>query len=97
MLMPRFVAHLKRRGAHVLFNTNAVLLGLDERRVSLDAATPALYHKLRGIDKFNQIVANLRAFIARHGAGETHASHSGSSACRRICISCRILCAWRPS
>ncbi len=28
--LPRFVAHLKRRGAHVLFNTNGVLL--DERR-----------------------------------------------------------------
>jgi MoaA/NifB/PqqE/SkfB family radical SAM enzyme len=76
--LPRFVAHLKQRGAHVLFNTNAVLLGerrgdalreagLDELRVSLDAATPALYHRLRGIDKFDQIVANLRAFVARHG------------------------------
>jgi MoaA/NifB/PqqE/SkfB family radical SAM enzyme len=79
--LPRFVAHLKERGAHVLFNTNAVLLderrgdalrevGLDELRISLDAATPALYHKLRGIDKFNLIVANLRAFIARHGGGQ---------------------------
>src|SRR5215467_129785 len=79
--LPRFVAHLKERGAHVLFNTNAVLLderrgdalreaGLDELRVSLDAATPALYHKLRGIDKFDQIVANLRAFVLRHGGRE---------------------------
>jgi MoaA/NifB/PqqE/SkfB family radical SAM enzyme len=76
--LPRFVAHLKQRGAHALFNTNAVLLderrgdalreaGLDELRVSLDAATPALYHRLRGIDKFDQIVAHLRAFVARHG------------------------------
>ncbi|HET9223289.1 MAG TPA: radical SAM protein [Roseiflexaceae bacterium] len=76
--LPRFIAHLKQRGAHVLFNTNAVLLdvrrgdalreaGLDELRVSLDAATPALYHRLRGIDKFDQIIANLRAFVARHG------------------------------
>src|SRR6266536_3007115 len=31
------------------------------------AATPALYHRLRGIDKFEQIIGNLRAFIARHG------------------------------
>jgi MoaA/NifB/PqqE/SkfB family radical SAM enzyme len=79
--LPRFVADLKERGAHVLFNTNAVLLderrgdalraaGLDELRVSLDAATPALYHRLRGIDKFDQIVANLRAFVARHGGRE---------------------------
>jgi MoaA/NifB/PqqE/SkfB family radical SAM enzyme len=76
--LPRFVAHLKQCGAHVLFNTNAVLLdqrrgdalreaGLDELRVSLDAATPALYHRLRGIDKLQQITANLRAFVARHG------------------------------
>ena len=75
--LPRFVAHLKERGAHVLFNTNAVLLderrgdalceaGLDELRVSLDAVTPALYAQLRGIDKLPQILANLRAFVARH-------------------------------
>jgi MoaA/NifB/PqqE/SkfB family radical SAM enzyme len=79
--LPRFIAHLKERGAHVLFNTNAVLLderrgdalreaGLDELRVSLDAATPALYHRLRGIDKFDQIVAHLWAFITRHGGWE---------------------------
>ena len=79
--LPRFVEHLNERGAHVLFNTNAVLLdqrhgdalraaGLDELRVSLDAATPALYHQLRGIDKFDQIVANLRAFVARHGGAD---------------------------
>ena len=77
--LPRFVAHLKERGAHVLFNTNAVLLderrgdalceaGLDELRVSLDAVTPALYKQLRGIDKLPQILANLRAFVARHAA-----------------------------
>lgn len=76
--LPRFIAHLKQRGAHVLFNTNGVLLdqrhgdalagaGLDELRVSLDAVTPALYHKLRGIDKLPQILANLRAFLRRHG------------------------------
>lgn len=79
--LPRFIAHLKARGAHVLFNTNGVLLderhgdalveaGLDELRVSLDAITPALYHKLRGINKLPQILANLRAFIARHGGHE---------------------------
>jgi MoaA/NifB/PqqE/SkfB family radical SAM enzyme len=79
--LPDFVAHLKARGAYVLFNTNALLLderrgdalceaGLDELRVSLDAATPGLYHRLRGIDKFDQIVAGVRAFVARHGGGE---------------------------
>jgi MoaA/NifB/PqqE/SkfB family radical SAM enzyme len=74
--LPRFVAHLKERGAHVLFNTNAVLLdrrrgdalaeaGLDELRVSLDGADREMYRRLRGIDKFEQIVANVRAFVAR--------------------------------
>ncbi|MBK9940436.1 MAG: radical SAM protein [Kouleothrix sp.] len=79
--LPRFIAHLKQRGAHVLFNTNAVLLdqrrgdalcaaGLDELRVSLDAVTPELYQHLRGIDKLPQIIANLHAFVARHGGRE---------------------------
>lgn len=76
--LPRFVAHLKERGAQVLFNTNGVLLdqkrgdalveaGLDELRVSIDAVTPELYARLRGIDKLPQIVKNLRSFIQRHG------------------------------
>jgi MoaA/NifB/PqqE/SkfB family radical SAM enzyme len=74
--LPRFVAHLKARGAYVLFNTNAVLLteargdqlvaaGLDELRVSMDGATREMYRRLRGIDKFDQIIANVRAFVAR--------------------------------
>jgi MoaA/NifB/PqqE/SkfB family radical SAM enzyme len=74
--LPRMVAHLKARGAHVLFNTNAVLLdeargdaltkaGLDELRISLDALTPELYHKLRGIDKLPRILSNIKAFAAR--------------------------------
>ncbi len=79
--LPRFVAHLKERGAWVLFNTNGVLLdqrrgdalveaGLDELRVSLDAVTPELYARLRGIDALPRILDNLRAFVARHGGRE---------------------------
>ena len=41
--------------------------GLDELRVSLDAVTPELYARLRGIDQLPRIVRNLRAFVARHG------------------------------
>lgn len=78
--LPRMVAHLKERGAHVLFNSNGVLLdqrrgdalvaaGLDELRISLDAVSPALYARLRGIDKLPEILANVRAFTERHGAG----------------------------
>ena len=76
--LPRFVAHLKERGAQVLFNTNGVLLderrgdalvaaGLDELRVSIDAVTPELYARLRGIDQLPRIIANLKAFVTRHG------------------------------
>jgi MoaA/NifB/PqqE/SkfB family radical SAM enzyme len=76
--LPRFVAHLKARGANVLFNSNAVLLderrgdalveaGLDELRISIDAVTPDLYARLRGIDQLPRIIRNIKAFVARHG------------------------------
>src|SRR5439155_23807404 len=59
--LPRMVAHLHRRGAIVLFNSNAISLsvaradaliaaGLDELRVSLDASTAASYARVRGAD-----------------------------------------------
>ncbi len=77
--LPRFIAHLKERGAYVLFNSNAVLLtevrreqlvesGLDELRVSMDGADREMYRRLRGIDKFDQIIANVRAFTTRQRA-----------------------------
>jgi len=76
--LPRFISHLKERGANVLFNTNAILLdqkrgdalvqaGLDEMRVSLDAVTPELYAKLRGVDQLPRVIQNLKAFVKRHG------------------------------
>ena len=76
--LPRFVGHLKERGAEVLFNTNAILLdqkrgdaltaaGLDELRVSMDAITPELYAQLRGVDRLPQVICNLEAFVGRHG------------------------------
>ena len=79
--LPRFVSHLKDRGAQVLFNTNAILLdqkrgdalveaGLDELRVSLDAVTPELYAQLRGVDQLPRIIKNLEAFVKRHGGRE---------------------------
>ncbi len=83
--LPRFVAHLKSRGAHVLFNTNAILLnqrrgdalvdaGLDELRVSLDAVTPELYARLRGVNRLAAVIDNLKAFVARHGAKQPKVS-----------------------
>jgi radical SAM protein with 4Fe4S-binding SPASM domain len=61
--LPRMVAEANRRGARVLFNTNALALhrrlaerlvaaGLDELRVSMDAADPRTYRAIRGVDGF---------------------------------------------
>lgn len=73
--LAHMVAYLKKRGTYVLFNTNGTLLNarkgrelidsrLDELRVSLDAAEPAAFKIVRGLDRFDQIVSNLRAFVA---------------------------------
>lgn len=79
--LPRMIRHLKDRGAYVLFNTNGTLLtarrgrelcesGLDELRVSLDAADPKAFIAVRGRDFFARILRNVRAFTelqAREG------------------------------
>jgi MoaA/NifB/PqqE/SkfB family radical SAM enzyme len=76
----RMIAHLKERGATVLFNSNVITLGprlrqqlvesgLDELRVSLDATTPATYARGRGVDAYQRVVANLEALVrAKHDA-----------------------------
>jgi MoaA/NifB/PqqE/SkfB family radical SAM enzyme len=67
------VKYLKDRNIYVLFNTNGTLLnaangralieaGLDELRVSLDAAESNVYQMVRGKDFFDKIVENVRAF-----------------------------------
>jgi MoaA/NifB/PqqE/SkfB family radical SAM enzyme len=71
--LPRMVRHLKGRGVYVLFNTNGTVLnakngralieaGLDELRVSVDAATRESYARVRGKDYFARILKNVRAF-----------------------------------
>jgi len=73
--LPRMVRYLKDRGVYVLFNTNATVLnerngralidaGLDELRVSLDAANAESYLKVRGKDYFKRILSNVKAFRA---------------------------------
>jgi len=73
--LPRMIRYLKDRGTYVLFNTNGTLLnerrgrdlidsGLDELRVSLDAAEPEAFLKIRGKDSFARIVDNVRRFRA---------------------------------
>jgi radical SAM protein with 4Fe4S-binding SPASM domain len=71
--LPEMIRRLKKRRVHVLFNSNGILLdarrrdelmeaGLDELRVSLDAATPEGYRAVRNSDAFDRIVDNLRRF-----------------------------------
>jgi len=71
--LPRMIRYLKDRGTYVLFNTNGTLLtrrkskelidsGLDELRVSLDAAEAQSFALVRGRDMFDRIVRNVRAF-----------------------------------
>jgi MoaA/NifB/PqqE/SkfB family radical SAM enzyme len=71
--LPRMVRYLKDRGTYVLFNTNGTVLtekrgralidaGLDELRVSLDAANAESYAAVRGRNYYDRILRNVRAF-----------------------------------
>jgi MoaA/NifB/PqqE/SkfB family radical SAM enzyme len=73
--LPRMIRYLKDRGVYVLFNTNGTLLaprkrqelidtGLDELRVSLDAAEAESFFKVRGKNMFDRIVRNVGEFTA---------------------------------
>jgi len=76
----RMIIHLKKYAATVLFNSNVITLGprlrqaLIERglaalRVSLDASTRATYARVRGVDAYQKVVANLEALAqAKRGA-----------------------------
>lgn len=74
-LLPEIIELVKSRGAYALFNTNGLTLrgpllerlaisGLDEVRVSIDAATPETYHLVRGADGFSRIIDNVKALAA---------------------------------
>jgi MoaA/NifB/PqqE/SkfB family radical SAM enzyme len=71
--LPKMVRHLSERNVYVLFNTNGTVLnerngralieaGLDELRVSLDAATRETFKAVRGKDYFERILASVRRF-----------------------------------
>src|ERR1700730_8601318 len=81
--LPRMISYLKARGTYVLFNSNGIALtarrgqaiidaGLDEYRLSMDGATRATYAHVRGVDAFDKIWRNVRAFTALQK--EQHAS-----------------------
>jgi MoaA/NifB/PqqE/SkfB family radical SAM enzyme len=82
--LPRMIRYLKQRGIYVLFNTNGTLLrekrfrdlidsGLDELRVSLDAADAASYAQVRGRPFFDRIVRDVRRM--REYQDETGVDH----------------------
>jgi MoaA/NifB/PqqE/SkfB family radical SAM enzyme len=68
----RMITYLKGRGVTVVFNSDAIGLtekkrrdliqsGLDELRVSMDAATPETYRAIRGVATFDRVVENVTA------------------------------------
>ena len=72
--LPQMIRYLKERGTYVLFNSNGILLnakrgqalidaGLDEYRLSMDGSTRETYARVRGVDAFEKIWRNVRAFI----------------------------------
>jgi MoaA/NifB/PqqE/SkfB family radical SAM enzyme len=73
--LPRMIRYLKDRGTYVLFNSNGIALtekrglalieaGLDEYRLSMDGASREMYAHVRGVDAFDKIWRNVRAFVA---------------------------------
>src|SRR5581483_7379427 len=72
--LPQMIRYLKERGTYVLFNSNGIALtprrgqalidaGLDEYRLSMDGATRETYARIRGVDAFEKIWRNVKAFI----------------------------------
>ncbi len=68
------IQYLKGKGATVVFNSDAITLtpararqliesGLDEYRVSMDAATRETYLKIRGVDRFDRVVGNVQTLV----------------------------------
>lgn len=86
--LPLMVAEAHRRGARVLFNSNAIALhrrlgerlvdaGLDELRVSMDAADPQTYRAIRGVDGFAKAMrrtADFCAYLRERGAARPRVS-----------------------
>lgn len=73
--LPLMISYLKARGTYVLFNSNGILLnakrgqalidaGLDEYRLSMDGSTREMYARVRGVDAFDKIWRNIRAFTS---------------------------------
>jgi radical SAM protein with 4Fe4S-binding SPASM domain len=74
--LPAMIRHLKNRDVFVFFNTNGTLIddrrqaelisaGLDEMRISLDAASPKGYEAMRNSKEFDRVIGNLKSLVAR--------------------------------
>ncbi len=70
LALPDIIRIVKAKGAWALMNTNGTILhrkrlqpvieaGLDELRISIDAATPETYAHVRGADSLHKIVRNI--------------------------------------
>jgi radical SAM protein with 4Fe4S-binding SPASM domain len=68
------IAYLKTQGITVVFNSDAIGLtdkkrrglvqsGLDELRISMDAATPETFRAIRGVPMFHRVVENTSALV----------------------------------
>jgi MoaA/NifB/PqqE/SkfB family radical SAM enzyme len=75
------IVYLKTRVVTVLFNSDAITLtaaranrllesGLDEYRVSMDAATRETYGRLRGVDQFDRVIANVARLVELQRAAQ---------------------------
>jgi len=73
--LPQMIRYLKARPVTVLLNSNGTVLtqehqmalvesGLDEYRLSLDGADATMYERIRGRRLFDQVVRNMREFVA---------------------------------
>lgn len=73
--LAKIIVWLKEQGIYVLFNSNGTLItqrwrealiesGLDEIRLSLDAATPETFARVRGRPLFEAIIRNTKALTA---------------------------------
>lgn len=73
--LAKIILWLKEKGIYVLFNSNGTLInkrrrealvesGLDEIRLSLDAATPETFARIRGKPLFDVIIRNIKGLTA---------------------------------
>lgn len=73
--LPKIISWLKDKEIYVLFNSNGTLMNrrwqealiestLDEIRISLDAATPETFTRVRGRPLFHRIVENIKGLVS---------------------------------